>query len=94
MNLIIDVGNSFVKLAIFDSGELLQKKSLEATKTENEIKKIVKKYPKLKKAIISSVGNDNPKLMKFLNEQFLVLSLNHSLALPLKINTKHQKRLE
>ena len=56
MNLIIDVGNTFVKLAVFQDSILKEKAIVSLDVFEKSFKKILKSFPKLQKCIISSVG--------------------------------------
>ncbi|NNF73899.1 MAG: type III pantothenate kinase [Flavobacteriaceae bacterium] len=56
MNLIIDVGNTKAKIAIFSKGKLLRKNSLPHAELKPELKSWIKKYKSLKKVIIASVG--------------------------------------
>ncbi|WP_335967334.1 type III pantothenate kinase [Galbibacter sp. PAP.153] len=56
MNLIIDVGNSFVKIAVFKEDRLLVvEKSSEGTFI-NKISKLFQSYPSVKQIMVSSVG--------------------------------------
>ena len=56
MHLIIDVGNSFVKLAIFKKNRLLNKQTVKLSNILEELNLLKKNNLELKKAIISSVG--------------------------------------
>ncbi len=57
MNLIIDVGNTLVKLAVFNSGELVYKKSIEKNNFHTLLNQIAQQYSSIQRAIVSSVGN-------------------------------------
>src|SRR5690606_33295788 len=56
MNLIIDIGNTFVKLAVFQESILKDKAVAPIDVFEKSFKKILKSYPKIQKCIMSSVG--------------------------------------
>jgi len=57
VNLVIDVGNSFIKLAVFQGDNILCKKKLDKEEQLiGYIKSIKKDYPLVSKAILSSVG--------------------------------------
>jgi|UniRef100_UPI00404B0975 type III pantothenate kinase len=56
MNLIIDVGNTFVKFAVFQDAMLVEKTVASLDVFDKSFKKILKSYPNLQKCIISSVG--------------------------------------
>lgn len=84
MNLIVDVGNTFVKFAVFHNDKLIHKVSFELSEFEKEFKKIKKEFPKLKIAIISSVGRLTNKQTEIIEQGLKVLELNHKVKLPFK----------
>ena len=55
MNLIVDVGNTLVKFAIYKDAELIHKVSFELSEFKKQYEKLKKEFPKVKLAIISSV---------------------------------------
>ena len=63
MNLIIDIGNTTAKIAVFSGNELLEKVSTDSKNIIETIKKLSKKY-ELVQGIISSVSTYDPSLMK------------------------------
>lgn len=93
MNLIIDVGNSFVKLAVY-SQELLQEKIVvrheELVYTVNSLKKT---YTTLGKGIISSVGKLREEDLIEVREMLDVLVLNTELKFPFSNQYKTPKTL-
>jgi len=84
MNLIVDVGNTFVKFAVFQSDTLICKVSLELSEFKKEFKKIKNEFPNLKNAIISSVGRLSKKQIEIVEEDLKVLLLSHDIKLPFK----------
>ncbi len=82
MNLVIDVGNTLIKLGVFDNQTL----KLEKTCVENEflitLEEIVQAFPKLKQCIVSSVANLSEKQLLFLKQQFDVLIIDHTTEIP------------
>ncbi|NJX16212.1 type III pantothenate kinase [Tamlana crocina] len=81
MNLIIDVGNSFVKLAVFQGDTLKFKKSVELETILDEIKELKQNFP-IKRAIVSSVGKLNAYDAEQIAKHFRVLVLNSETNLP------------
>ncbi|MCF8370277.1 MAG: type III pantothenate kinase [Bacteroidales bacterium] len=85
MNLLIDIGNSFTKLGVFD----LYKKihlSKYTSLCEADLLEILKSFPNLKAAIVSASGNTPGFLIPLLKERIpFVVELNHRLPLPLII---------
>ncbi|WP_426431402.1 type III pantothenate kinase [Winogradskyella sp. HB-48] len=93
MNLIVDVGNTFVKFAVFQNDELIHKVSFKLSKFKKEFKKLKRDFPKLKTAIISSVGRLSKKEIEIVKEELEVLELNHKIKLPFKNLYKTPKTL-
>ncbi|MDO5977013.1 type III pantothenate kinase [Flavivirga jejuensis] len=84
MNLIIDVGNSFVKLAVFENGILKCKESIALNLVLEGVNSLKKEYPSIRKVIISSVGKLNEAAIKAISDSFDVMVLNSSITLPFK----------
>ena len=82
MNLIIDVGNSFVKLAVFSRNKLKQKLVVKPEALLEEIKALKGQYKSLNNAIVSSVGKLNLEDMAFIENQFNLIVLNSNTKLP------------
>ncbi|MDD7886539.1 type III pantothenate kinase [Flavivirga sp. 57AJ16] len=84
MNLIIDVGNSFVKLAVFEEGMLKHKEVVRLNFVLEGINILKEKYISIKKAIISSVGKLNKGDIKAISKSFDVMILDANIKLPFK----------
>ncbi|MEC3908217.1 type III pantothenate kinase [Tamlana sp. 2201CG12-4] len=82
MNLVIDVGNSFVKLAVFKGSVLKYKEIVEINTVLRQVKAVKEKFRSINKAIISSVGRLNKKDAEQISEYFDVLVLNSKIKLP------------
>ena len=93
MNLIIDVGNTFVKLAVFEEDRIIHKNTVKLVAVLDEIKTINSKFKTIKKAIVSSVGKLNETDMQFIKQHFDVLLLNATTKLPFKNHYKTPKTL-
>lgn len=84
MNLIIDVGNTSVKIAVFNGKTLLFK---EVVSNESLLEKIVKlkeNYYAIKHVIVSSVRNLDKKVSQYLTDNYPVVFLSHQIKLPFK----------
>ena len=88
MNLIIDVGNTNVKLAVFENNKLQHKEVIKSSRILSTIKKLIKKYPGLKRAIISSVGKLSESVLNKIRSQIKLLVLNSKVKLP--FNNQYQ----
>lgn len=84
MNLVVDVGNTFVKFAVFKDKSLKYKTSFELENFNKEFKILKKEFPKLSNAIVSSVGRLSKKTIAVLQKELTVLVLHHKLNFPFK----------
>jgi len=84
MNLIIDIGNSQVKVAIFNNRKILKSIILDEFNSDvlYELKTL---YPELSQAILSSVATRDEMLLEILNKEFdLFIELTHKTPLPIE----------
>nr|WP_321416018.1 type III pantothenate kinase [uncultured Allomuricauda sp.] len=56
MNLVIDIGNTLIKYAVFQNGKIIYDQTSESGLFLSKIKELFEKYPRISKAILSSVG--------------------------------------
>ena len=84
MNLIVDIGNTRGKIAIFDNGKIIHK-TVVTKLTERLLRKLNDQFPELQNAIISSVAVDSSQFLDVLSEQFqFVINLSKQTPLPIK----------
>ena len=81
MNLIIDVGNTRIKTAVFDDSKMIHNESLTNDSFVSEAKKIIKKY-KCTNAIISSVGSVNKSQIDELRAEINLIELDYNTKVP------------
>ena len=84
MNLIIDVGNTVIKLAVFKNNTLLHKELVEVLQLENRISTIKGEFPKITHAIISSVAKLSDSDFLKIKNNFNLLILDATVKLPFK----------
>ena len=82
MNLIVDVGNTRVKFAVFQENKLSWKTSCKHKKFQEKYKDVTKKYPEIEQAIISSVGKLKTKDFKTIDKELKVLILDSETKVP------------
>ena len=82
MNLVIDVGNTFVKLAIFNDREIVFNKRIEIINIKENIILLKKRYTQIDRAIISSVGELEKEDIEYIDKHFDLLVLNAKTKLP------------
>ena len=92
MNLIIDIGNTQIKAAVFNKKKLLEKNAFSKKDLFNNLSNISKKYF-IDQSILSSVGKLNKKEMDCVIELFNPLVLNHRTKLPFINNYATPKTL-
>ena len=90
MNLVIDMGNTSVKLGLFSSGELKGHLVLPDFRM-SELQTFLKENGKPENVILSSVINKNEELETFLGNNFFLIKLNSKIFLPVE---KHYKTPE
>ncbi len=59
MNLVLDIGNNYFKLGIFDNSKLIHNISNENNEIENEILKVISNYKLVSHVLISNVSSYN-----------------------------------
>ncbi|PKA98888.1 type III pantothenate kinase [Flavobacteriaceae bacterium MAR_2009_75] len=84
MNLIIDAGNTSVKLAVFDKGVLIFYQKVDGEEIPVQVKKVCDHYPKIASGIVSSVGNLDSKVVAVLTVFCDVHELTPSSRTPYK----------
>jgi type III pantothenate kinase len=92
MNLIIDVGNSRIKLAVFEFNTLKDLVIFTPENFRREVEKIIHQY-KIINVIISSVTHDEIEEFLFLEENFNLYLLNHQTKVPFINNYKTPQTL-
>ena len=84
MNLILDIGTSFIKIAIFSKSEILFKESIPEVSVDY-VSLILKNFPDIKYAILSSVRKRDTALLDFLDKNFhMSIELSAKTPVPVK----------
>ncbi|MEH6535152.1 MAG: type III pantothenate kinase [Psychroserpens sp.] len=84
MNLIVDVGNTFVKFAVYKQSKLIEKVVGELKNFENLVFEVLKDHPDINQGIVSSVGKLEKSQIKAIETKIKVIELSHKLELPFK----------
>ncbi|MEL6810451.1 MAG: type III pantothenate kinase [Bacteroidota bacterium] len=82
MNLIIDVGNTFIKLAVFQQNELLHKVNSTSEDFVSTLASLHVSYPEIHYGIVSSVGAFSQTQLNMLMATVPLLILSHETNLP------------
>lgn len=84
MNLIIDIGTSFIKIAVFSKSDILFKESIPEISPEY-VSLVLKNYQDAQYAILSSVRKRDPALIGFLGKNFKkLIELSAKTHIPIK----------
>ncbi len=84
MNLVIDIGNTLTKVALFRNNALVTSARIDSF-TPDDAREWLKKYP-VKKCILSSVKGNHNQLAVFLKENTgFFIPLSHNTPLPVKM---------
>ncbi|QSS98112.1 type III pantothenate kinase [Psychroflexus sp. ALD_RP9] len=87
MNLIVDAGNSFIKLAVFNKNEIIKSQTLNYKIAINQIKETLQDYP-IEYSIIASTKQEQPQLLQLLEKKSKLHVLSHKSQFPFKNNYK------
>ncbi len=82
MNLIIDVGNTLIKLAVFDENEIVAKKVAFKKEFISVLEEMSKSFTSIKDAIVSSVGNFSEEELSEIKKKFNLYVLTHKSKIP------------
>jgi type III pantothenate kinase len=91
MNLAIDIGNNYTKLAVFDNSELIWSNAYKTFRLV-DLKDLYSKYP-IKKVILSDVSGDIPKTEAYIKEHSQYLKVEADTPLPVTNRYKTPKTL-
>jgi len=84
MNLIIDIGNTLTKIAVFDGKEIKETFSVETLNT-TVLNKIFIQNSQINSAVLSSVKKPDNKTLQFIKRRFPLLEFNNNTPIPIKI---------
>ena len=89
MNLVVDVGNTYVKLGIFDAEGLNHKKSFAKQNLFSVLEEIYTGFPKIRNVLVASVGQLDTQQSEMLERRFSAMHLNQETKVPFtnKYNT-------
>ena len=82
MHIILDVGNSRIKIAVFEQKTQIELFVFEPKEAQKKIENILKKYPNTTHSVISSVGNLNTTVLSYLETHTTIRAINHETKFP------------
>jgi len=81
MNLVIDIGNTQIKIAVFDHSSVVYQDNIDAVKIVSALKNLVEKYA-ISDVILSHVAKIDVEDLNQMKSIFKILVLNHKTKLP------------
>ncbi len=93
MNLIIDVGNTNIKLAVYSKNRLINKKTDQLENLTSRVSEMVQAYPSITSGIISAVGKLKKKDINTIQKLMKLIVLDSSTKLPFQNTYKTPKTL-
>ncbi|HEY9115497.1 MAG TPA: type III pantothenate kinase [Bacteroidales bacterium] len=81
MQLILDIGNSYAKLAVFDGPEIIEMKVSEDI-VKSKVEDVLNTYPKINAAILSDVRGKPQLISEFLSQRVYFIELSHTTPVP------------
>ena len=93
MNLILDIGNSYAKVAVYSKGKLLKKSITLSKNMLDEALQILDRYHSIHNGIISSVGALNKSDINHLKKRIKLIQLSAKTKVPFKNNYSTPKTL-
>ncbi|WZL87847.1 type III pantothenate kinase [Salinimicrobium sp. 3283s] len=86
MNLVVDIGNTIAKLAVFQQDEILVKISAGKSDLNKKISEILKLHPGIKNLVVSNVSSAKWELPEGAKKSVRVVDLSAETLLPFKNN--------
>lgn len=83
MNLVIDIGNSLTKAALFSDNDLYSFSSFEKISVDS-LKRLLELHPAVKNIILSSVVELDKSISDYLSSSYHFIELTHETKLPLE----------
>ncbi len=86
MILAVDIGNTKIKLAVFENDVTIFSASVEKETALTQVAEIFSEYPKISKSILSVVGKEEEQLFLWLKEHTVVIHINRETPMPFTNN--------
>jgi len=81
MKLIIDIGNSYAKIAVFERAEIVEMKVLEEI-AFSHVEEMLNSYSKINSAILSDVRSSSSEISNLLSQRIFYIELDHLTRVP------------
>ncbi len=82
MNLIVDVGNTFIKLAVFSKNELVHRVVCKNQEFSEVLFEVSREFSEIKHCIVSYVGQFSEAYIKLLKDNYILVALTNKTLVP------------
>jgi type III pantothenate kinase len=93
MDIVIDIGNTHVKFAVFDGQTIVYDSVMKADQVVMEFSKCLKQFPRLNQGIISSTAEVNAELRYAMKNQLQLVEFSHQSKINFKNNYESPETL-
>jgi type III pantothenate kinase len=93
MNLILDIGNTITKIAVFDGHNLVYKYSCKAERALDVLQSMRQNFPRINSCIVATVKNKEKDVFDFLAAEFILLIFDDQTPLPIQNQYSSPKTL-
>lgn len=83
MNLVVDIGNTLVKAAVFKSNQMIETLSFEESHAKKELSNLLTRY-RFDAGILSSVGTNSTQIIEIMQSIPIFLELDYTTLIPFK----------
>jgi type III pantothenate kinase len=83
MNLVIDIGNTRTKVAVFDNNLMVEKAILQDGTLSN-VTEFLSKFPSIVNVILSTVAKADKSLVDYFSKKYNFIELNHDTLVPFR----------
>lgn len=84
MNLIIDVGNTLLKIAVFNKGTIVSYRKVPLSEFAKNVRSVFSEFTNIRDTLVSSVGGLRPEEIEMLRVYSPVHVLSHASKIPFK----------
>src|SRR3954463_1008145 len=92
MNIVVDLGNTWAKAALFSERELVKSFVFEKNASQ-EIRKLLTEVPQIRRSIVSSVISHGKEITNILQNKTLFIDFDNNIRLPFSITYKTPETL-
>jgi type III pantothenate kinase len=82
MNIVIDIGNTFVKAALFENAQIVWQDKFLSDNLIDVLSSVFAKYKNIENLIYSASGIVDPKVVSFFEDNSCTIAFNHNTRLP------------